>query len=160
MNAHDFIDAARQLAEHERGKPKQVMLRRALSTAYYATFHCLAKCCADLMVGGTNALRSKPAWRQAYRALEHGFAKSQCKDTNIIGRFPQDVQDFATTFVELQIKRHSADYDPHASFTKSEVETDISKAETAINAFSRVPIKHRRAFCAWVLFRHRKSEPI
>ena len=107
------------------------------------------------MVGGTNADRSKPAWRQAYRALEHGFVKGQCSDSNIISRFPVAIQDFANAFVILQSMRHKADYDPHASFTKFEVQTKISEVDTVIKDFSRADTKDKRAFCAWVLFRNR-----
>ena len=45
-------------------------MRRAVSTTYYALFHCMAAAGADLLVGGPGANRSRPAWRQAYRALQ------------------------------------------------------------------------------------------
>lgn len=55
----------------------------------------------------------------------------------------------------MQTKRHSADYDPTARFTKSEVVQDTATVRAAILAFNTQPAKDRRAFCAFVLFRRR-----
>jgi hypothetical protein len=115
-------------------------------------FHCLARSCADLLVGGTGSLRSKPAWRQTYRALEHGNAKSGCTDGRV-SKFPNEIQDFANNFKSLQEKRHLADYDPYERFVKSAVAQDISTARKSIEGFLGAPIKDRRAFCVLVLFR-------
>lgn len=118
-------------------------------------FHCLARNCADLLIGGTSADRSEEAWKQVYRSLDHKFAKDRCIDKLMLKKFPKQIEDFANHFVTLQGKRHSADYDPGASFTKLEVTTDIAIAEQAILDFSSVPAKHRRAFCAYVLLKKR-----
>ena len=48
MNPHDLMAVARALAESDRALPLQATLRRAVSTAYYALFHCLAASAADL----------------------------------------------------------------------------------------------------------------
>ena len=138
-------------------KPRQSNLRRAVSTAYYAMFHCLASCCADTLVGSQGADRSKPAWRQVYRALEHGFAKNSCRNQSIVKKFPKEIEDFANAFVALQEKRHSADYDPLSSFSKLEVISDIAATRQTIKSFRSVHIKDRRAFAAFVLF---KTRPI
>lgn len=130
-------------------------LRRATSSAYYALFHTLAKSCADLLVGGAGAKKSKPAWKQVYRAVEHGFAKNACADGPVIAKFPKAIEDFANTFVAMQTKRHAADYDPFSKFTKSEVHQDIATVVAAIAGFDGVPVKDRRAFCAFVLFKKR-----
>ena len=66
----DLLVTARQLAKARPSKPRQADLRRAVSTSYYAAFHALAQDCADRLVGTTRQ-RSEPAWRQAYRALDH-----------------------------------------------------------------------------------------
>jgi uncharacterized protein (UPF0332 family) len=154
MQPLDLIASANILVQSSKGKPSQVSLRRATSSAYYALFHCLAKSCADLLVGGSNSTRSKQAWRQTYRALEHGFTKSACKD-NLISKFPKQIEDFANSFVTLQEKRHSADYDPFIRLTKSEVVADIKTAEKAIIEFRKASAKDRRAFAAHVLFKKR-----
>lgn len=126
-----------------------------MSTAYYAMFHYLARQSADLLVGGASADRSKHAWRQVYRALEHNPVCNACKDKAMLAKFPAQVEDFANAFVSLQRKRHNADYDPYEKFLKSEVSFDIAIAHQAILDFETVPIKDRRAFCAYVLFKKR-----
>jgi hypothetical protein len=138
-----------------KGRPVQAELRRAVSTAYYAMFHCLARCCADTMVGGSGSNRSNQAWRQIYRALQHGDAKNACANKNVMAKFPIEIQDFATQFVTMQKKRHHADYDPTGVYYRSAVVRDISATQAAITAFIGAPIKDRRAFAAWVLFKER-----
>ena len=70
---------------------------------------------------------------------------------------PAEIRDFAALFDNLQGKRHDADYNPVATFHKSEIESDIAEAHSAITAFEATPIEHRRAFAAHVLFRARSS---
>lgn len=152
MTPLDFIATARDLAGVNRqGRPRQTNLRRAVSTAYYALFHCLAACCADLLVGGPRSDRSRPAWNQAYRALEHGLARNRCSNRDSMARFPPEVQDFAKQFVYLPTRRHRADYDPDATFLKSVVVEIINDAEPVIRRFAVVPVKDRRAFAVYVL---------
>ena len=95
------------------------------------------------------------AWHQAYRALDHGQAKSRCRDKEVLQKFPDDIVDFANTFASMQAKRHTADYDPSAQFSKSEVLQDVAEAEDVIDRFGRVPIKDRRAFSVFVLLKTR-----
>lgn len=151
MQALDFVETARDLTTSSAGRPRQTNLRRAVSTTYYALFHCLAACCADTIVGGAGADRSEQAWRQAYRALQHGPASKRCGHENIHW-FPTEIQDFANVFVDLQKKRHSADYDPDAALSKLEVVQEISEAENVISRFKQAPLKDRRAFAVYVLF--------
>ena len=157
MNPHDLLATAKVLLSSGRGKPTMVSLRRATSSAYCALFHCLARECANLMIGGAGADRSKPAWRQVYRSLEHGYAKSQCKQKDTVKRFIKHIEDFANLFVTMHVKRHNADYDPGMAFTKSEVAEDIAVIEGAIASFRAVSTRDRRVFCAFVLLRERKS---
>ena len=152
IKSDDLIAAALDLVEAgSRGRPRQANLRRAVSTTYYAMFHCLAVCCADLLVGGAGSNRSEPAWRQVYRALEHGAARQRCNRTNIIQKFPMEIREFADRFVAMQQKRHQADYDPEADYDKNFVLQDISDIAEAIAKFQRVPVKDRRAFAVYLL---------
>lgn len=155
MKPLDLLKTSKVLLASAKGKPTDASLRRATSSAYYALFHCLARNCADLLIGGTSADRSNEAWKQVYRALDHNFAKDRCKDKAMIKKFPRKIEDFANTFVTLQEKRHQADYDPGGNFLKSGVTYDIDLAEQAVKDFSSVGAKHRRAFCAYVLFKRR-----
>jgi uncharacterized protein (UPF0332 family) len=151
----DLIFAAHDLAHTSAGKPKQAHLRRAISTAYYAMFHTLARTSAALLIGGTNSNRSKRAWVQTYRALEHGVAKNCCLNQKVMPHFPKPIQDFANMFVQMQLKRHDADYDPHFKAFKSAVVTDIYAVAAVLRAFDRCSKKGRRAFAAFILLKQR-----
>ncbi len=160
MNPHDLLRAAYQLAlEPSVGRPRQANLRRAISTAYYALFHALANCCADMLAGSTRASRSQRAWRQTYRALEHGHAKNQCLNQSIMSRFPPEVQGFGEEFVDMQALRHIADYDPDPedTFIRAGVLEHIERSETAIREFESAPVSDRRAFAIYVLLRLRSG---
>ena len=154
MNPHDLIEAARALAKSGGAPPTQARLRRAVSTAYYAMFHCLAASAADLFIG---TVRS-PAWHRAYRALEHGRARSACLQGQVMREFPAEIRDFAEAFVVLQKARQQADYavdmDAHQ---KSDVLGYIAAAELAISRFEQADVDAKRGFAAHVLFRQRTS---
>ena len=74
-----------------------------------------------------------------------------------MSRFPVAIQDFGHLFVEMQHKRHTADYDPEARFNKSDVIKDIDRVEDVISDFPDAPIKDRRAFAIYVLLNQRRS---
>lgn len=112
MKAADLIAQANRLARATQRKPRQVDLKRAVSAAYYAMFHALARECADT-IAGTGPQRSEAAWLQVYRALEHGVAKNACKEAKTKG-FPPEIVEFAEAFVTMQEERHTADYDPQS----------------------------------------------
>jgi uncharacterized protein (UPF0332 family) len=150
----DLLETATVLATVGTGKPKQTHLRRAVSTTYYAMFHALARCCADTLIGTAPSARNHNAWKQAYRALEHGFAGNSCRK-KIGTTFPIEIQNFAIQFYKMQEKRHRADYDPDERVQKSTVLTDIAAVRVVINDLKKVPIKHRRAFAASVIFKER-----
>lgn len=157
QHAHDLIKVAESLISA--GRPKQAHLKRSISTLYYALFHCLAENCANFLVGkrtGTNA------WLQTYRALHHGFAKNACDSQNkkqreILEKFPEEIQDFALQFYNMQLSRHEADYNPASRFTKSEVLTAISITSAAINGYERTSKQDRKAFSALFLFHRSRN---
>ena len=137
------------------GRPLDAELRRAVSTAYYAMFHCLAHTCAALL--GTNP-PTRHAWIQLYRALEHGSAKNRCSGpSNVLQTFPQAIQNFAGHFVTMQAHRHRADYDPAAQLERAAVTQYIVETETAIADLNQAPRKDRRAFAVYVLFPLRRD---
>jgi len=112
-------------------------------------FHALCETCADSFIGVSHPDRCERAWRQTYRAVNHGFAKkacSQCVSENY--DFPQEIKDFSALFMSLQVLRHQADYDPFANFRKSDVKTYISSAKSAISDLSRVSPRQKAAFAA------------
>ena len=152
MRPPDLIEAARVLTESGPGRPTQARLRRAVSTAYYAMFHCLAAAAADLFIGRQRT----PAWHRVYRALDHGRARSACLQGQTMPEYPAEIRKFAEEFVTLQKARQQADYALDAkAYQKSEVLGYIASAELAIDQFERVNVGARRGFAAHVLFRQR-----
>ena len=161
VNPQDLLGIATQLAdglgEGSRGRPRQTELSRAVSCAYYAMFHALASCCADTMMGATASRRSNQAWRQVYRALEHGRTARQCSNSRIMRMFPTPIQDFGEHFIEMQRLRHFADYDPLTEFRRSQVKQLVEETTDRVRQFESVDTRDRLAFSAYVLFPLRRT---
>ena len=153
MEPEHLLQIATDLAEINTRRPRRADLCRAVSTAYYALFHCLARTCADSLAGRSRSVGNRPMWRRVYRALEHRQAKTRCE--NVPPSFPEEMRDFGQTFAELQSKRHLADYDPDYPIWKSDVIADINDVRTAIDRFLAAPASVRRDFAIHVLVKVR-----
>lgn len=155
MIPKDLLAQADQLVSGSPRKPKQANLRRSVSAAYYAVFHALCWSNANALAG-TGRARPERAWLQAYRAVDHGQAKSRCKTAKEKG-FPASIQSFADAFVALQEHRHRADYDPSsdAHFTKTEVTRIVGLARSAVAAIGAANVADRRAFAIHLLLPYR-----
>lgn len=160
LHFNELLDTADVLLESNGGHPTDATLRRAQSTIYYAYFHALAECCSDMLIGkyGDPGTSSR-AWLQTYRALEHGTANNRCGNNDVLQRFPADIAAFATNFRGLQIKRHTADYNPYPTQAISlyDVKVDYTSAKTAITNFLTSFEKDKRAFSAYVLINIRRE---
>ena len=155
MVALDLIQTATKLATGGVGRPLQSDLRRSISTAYYAMFHCIARAYADALIGTNVQTRDDSAWRQAYRSITHAQVRNCCNRQEIMGKFSREIQDFGIALSELQILREYADYGPDEICFRSEVLKDIKRAEKAINNLHRAKINDRKAFvtCATTKYR-------
>lgn len=151
MDPRDLIKTARGMAVLDPQQPTQADLRRAISTAYYALFHCLALSGADLLIGAER----DSAWHQVYRALEHGKTVRICDDDQRMAEFPESIREFAAAFVFLQRERQQADYAFEVWYNKTYVLENIDRAEKAINHYERAGVQDRRRFVALALFRQR-----
>jgi uncharacterized protein (UPF0332 family) len=151
-----LIVTARHLAIASPRRPRQADLRRAVSTAYYALFHAIAKDAADLLVGSGPA-RADRAWVHAYRGLDHGFAKNACKEVPKLG-FAHSIAICASEFIALQEVRHSADYDPRARFTRADALQWAARADAAITTLRVAPRRDRKAFAVHLLLRRRPQQ--
>ena len=149
----DLLVTARQLAKARPSKPRQADLRRAVSTSYYAAFHVLAQDCADRLVG-TSPQRSDAAWRQTYRALDHGPAKKACEQAPNLG-FPRTLIAFAEAFIDLQEERHRADYDPWARYSRAQALDYVNLAQQAIRDLRSAAHSDRKALAVLLLMRRR-----
>ena len=67
MDPEHLLQIAADLAEINPRRPRRADLCRAISTAYYAMFHCLAHTCADRLAGRAGTVGNRPMWRRVYR---------------------------------------------------------------------------------------------
>jgi hypothetical protein len=124
----DLLDIAARLARLEEGRPRRTSLRRAISSAYYALFHALAALCANCLVGF-----SKPwdVYVPIYRTLDHGRAKDIFRRISV--NHGPDVASIGQTFILLQERRYTADYDPSPfPFNRKETLDLVEQARLAI----------------------------
>ena len=158
MNWRHLIDAARILAgdsatRQMQGRPRQAMLKRAISTAYYAMFHAMCISNANLVAGQSADAPAREAWTRTYRSLDHGPARQRMSQGT--GMMEPGVQRFSAVFVLLQQQRRSADYDPHSRYSRNQVLTLIGAAETATEDLLSTAPAMRRPLTALVLLRER-----
>ena len=156
MNPEDFIKDARSLLQQTgSGRPSQSSLRRALSTAYYAMFHALARNGADMLVGAKPKVRTSDSWKNVYRSLEHTRAKKVFGNSSVMGHFPPAIQKFGEVFAKMLQKRHEADYNPHARFTKTAVISDIDDAERVVADLKNASREDLRTLAVCIFFKQR-----
>ncbi len=154
MKPLDLISAATHLLDEQRpGPPRQAFLKRAISTAYYAMFHCLCATGADCLVGASR--RNAKAWLQIYRAFDHGTIKRQCRNQGTISQSPESTRNFGEKILELQEARHQADYNPASRYTLRQARNYVNAARKAINKLSNASKQDRTNFAVGNLLRHR-----
>lgn len=156
-----LLDQADRLIASASGT-RQVDLRRAISNAYYALFHTVTTEAADDLVGRTH--RQTPRYQLVYRSIEHKSLLRLCEDivkTKLpakyagyepSGGFGSDLQAFADALVDLQEKRHLADYDPLFRVTKSEAVLAVETGRTALARFKNANRVLRKTFLSLAVF--------
>lgn len=162
----ELVDAARLLAREGMKWPVgEALLRRAVSTAYYALFHAVLQAAAERFVG--NAGKNSGAYSILYRSFDHSHMKRACellqisplkertRDLLHLNDVCQDTRDFAGSFAELQQARHTADYDPITQFARTDIASLIDMAETGIEALGRIPPQEQTAVLALLMVRAR-----
>ena len=123
IDSRDLIAAGRAtlMPQPPATEPAPEAIRRAISTAYYAMFHALARNNADVLMDAPNNQLTAEAWIAAYRGLDHGHARARLQQNR--PKLSADAQDFADLFCELQSERHNADYNPLTAFTAESATT-------------------------------------
>lgn len=163
LNPDHLFEQAEKLVEApQAGPPRQVDVRRAISAAYYAVFHALLTAVADQFVGRTK--RGTIEYALVYRSVSHGWLKSVCDGLKSSqakrpfsqhaphGGFGPDIQMLALAVLDLQEKRHSADYDPVGMVRTPDALLAIRLGRTALARFGRAPAANRTRFLALLAF--------
>jgi hypothetical protein len=162
-NYEHLLEQAWQLiASPASGAPRQADIRRAISTAYYAIFHFILTAAADEFVGVTK--RQSSRYTIVYRSVNHSVLKKLCErlsnpnvSPDLLKHFPRsglgtNLPPLASAVVELQEKRHLADYDPSKKFKTSDARRAIDTATGAIARFERLNQRRRQAFLTLLCF--------
>ena len=162
---HLFEQAQRLILPPAAGPPRQVDLRRAISAAYYAVFHAVLTAVADELVGKTK--RNSPEYRLAYRSLNHRRLRELCDDVRKstpspkiaayapIGGFGSEIRALATAVVELQQKRHDADYDPRDRVKTADALLAIRTGRSSVDRLARAGEIERKRFLTLLMFEPR-----
>jgi hypothetical protein len=158
---HLFEQADKLIAPPPAGTPRQVDLRRAVSAAYYGVFHATLTALADLFVGVTK--RSTAQYGLAYRSLDHGSLRALCSkiiQPNLPAKyaayqaqgFCSEIKAFSAAVVELQEKRHAADYDPTTRIKSSDALAVVGTARRAVRRFGLAEQGQRDLFLTLLVF--------
>jgi uncharacterized protein (UPF0332 family) len=162
IDPNKLLEAARELVNHQEGpgRPKPVYLRRAVSSAYYALFHCICKKAACHLLGSA----STDEQLCLARSFNHAAIKTTCEWITGSARAPEhagvivkslsssSIVDVALAFCALQEARHKADYDHLSPLPKETALGYIQDAERAMRSLSRARKKNQEAlFCLLAL---------
>lgn len=146
-----LLDAADKLIEQ--APNSSAFKRRAVSTAYYAVFHALARSCADTLL--SNSRRSSDEYSRIYRALDHGPLKTA------FGRGPlkdrESLRKIGDIVVRLQSERHLADYCPpfEKKFSRREAQKLVDQARQVVSEINSLNDSDSRTLATCLLFRMR-----
>jgi hypothetical protein len=163
---HLLEQSERLVAQQPAGPPRQVDIRRAISSAYYAVFHAVLTAAADQFVGSTK--RATRPYGLVYRTIDHSALRELCEEVQKTtprakyrahapaGGFAADIVAFATAALELQDKRLMADYDPMVRMRRSDAAAAIGTARTALQRFDQTDQGSREAFLSLLLFPPRR----
>jgi uncharacterized protein (UPF0332 family) len=149
-----LLDLADQLVRE--GARSSALRRRAVSTAYYAVFHALAKSCASILLPSVD--RNSEPYKRVYRALDHGPLKAAFAPTGPL-KDREPLQKIGKAVVQLQSERHRADYMPPSKdfFSPNEAEELIGTARRAVTEIEALNSKDRVALATWLLFKSRSQ---
>ena len=157
LNPNHLFDRASKLIAIHVGPPRQVDVRRTISAAYYATFHATIAAAADQFIGVTN--RDTSRCGLVYRSVSHAWLRDLCKEVQkptLSNRFKPhapssgfgpNITAFAAAVVELQEKRHAADYDVMIRMNKSDAVLAINTAKAALRRFNKASQPRRLDIC-------------
>ncbi len=143
------------------GRPSQAVLRRSVSTAYYALFHFVGDAAARQMVGSGTSSEMVARRHLLRRTLSHDQMTVFCRSVagGTLGRLFQlpdgagacfrpgtDLRDFARVVVRAKEQRQRADYDLNAPFDLSEARDLVEDVARAISGWRQIAAADRAMF--------------
>jgi uncharacterized protein (UPF0332 family) len=147
-----LLDAA-HLIQRGATKPSQSSLRRAVSTAYYALFHCISEKGVNFLFGPSSpysfvrklSARSFTHQRLFDVCMQFQFDYAKMKPTyreafHLIN--PTEIKLYCGAVIDLQQNRHIADYDLSAVFNKNDTLTLLRQAEIGVKSFQNALVNY------------------
>lgn len=150
----ELLTAADLLIQREpgvRGRLAGARIRRAVSTAYYAIFHFILDEATRRVVGtkpGEAKRRRILARSFPHRGLVNTFKKLKAPNLpedieqfleplspEAAFQIPPYVREFAAVFVDVQSKRHDADYDLNETLSQNDARVVIRRVRSAIHSW-------------------------
>jgi uncharacterized protein (UPF0332 family) len=165
FNTDHLFEQADKLIAPRAGRPLQADVRRAIAAAYYGIFHAAITKAVDQFIGATN--RGQSRYGLAYRSVDHKWLRELCKEvqkTTLSSRtrayapssgFGANTRAFAEAVIELQDRRHAADYDVMLRMNRSDAALAVATARAALARFDEATQQERLAFLSLLLFRPR-----
>ena len=128
------------------------MFHRAVSTAYYAVFHALARNNADNIIGAPTNPAMASAWVDTYRGVRHGRAANRL--LRHMFTLDRNGRDFSGHFIRLKTARETADYNPNAVFNLTSAGQWLKRAIAALNNLDAMSPFDKRTITNIVLYSH------
>ena len=158
---HPLDQAEKLISATVAGPPRQVDLRRAISASYYALFHLILTALADEFVGVSQ--RGTIRYGLVHRSVDHRAIKDLCtviskatppsRYSSYIptGGFGQNILVFADSFIDLQERRHRADYDVTARYGRLDARVAIATGRSGMGRFRISDSAERRMLLTLLL---------
>lgn len=135
--------------------PSEADLCAAVVVVYYALFHAVCECFANLLVGTRKGVRDEAAWELAYRVPDHRRLRVACKISQEMMNFPEGLRELAEILMKVQYDRIQASYSSNPKFSRSGVLKYISKARKAIRNLQNSNMDDQRAFITYLVLPER-----
>jgi uncharacterized protein (UPF0332 family) len=149
-----LLDLADQLVQEGIAMRSPALRRRAVSTAYYAVFHSLAKSCASTLLPSSD--KDSEVYERVYRALDHGPLKAAFTTKDGPVKHRESLRRIGNLVVRLQSERHRADYlPPKRGMFRANAMDLIDQARLAVSEIERLSDDDRIAMATLLLFKSR-----
>jgi len=148
-----LLDLADQMVRE--GSGSSALRRRAVSTAYYAVFHALAKSCASILLPSID--RNSDIYERVYRALDHGPLKAAFTSKGGALKDRETLRHIGELVIRLQSERHRADYLPpnKSIFSWEKAKKLVDQAREAVREIENLGNDDRIALATSLLFKSR-----
>ncbi|HPQ97368.1 MAG TPA: hypothetical protein PLN94_17470 [Thiolinea sp.] len=129
----EFLRHAEFILPVDSGRPQSVVIRRSISAAYYAVWHCVCFAWSQKFSPELQQMLSRsPDHKQVKTAA--GKIKGNKSDW-MTGDCCADLNQMCEDFIRLQEMRHEADYNITTIFQKQDAVEALSRAKRFIQTF-------------------------